>query len=112
MFTVNLSIGGRTLESAVEHWSQAFIYDLGAPAFDRAWPILAHHGVGGCVDGKSSYRRSVPLCIDLMKKQSGTLRLHRRHADTPIPDPQLRSRLQKFRLSFRKMNGTIKGKSL
>ena len=27
-------------------------------------------------------RRSVSLCIDLTKKQSGTLRLHRRHADT------------------------------
>jgi hypothetical protein len=31
--------------------------------------------------------RSVPLCFDLVKMQSGTLRLHlrvRRYADTPI----------------------------
>jgi len=32
-------------------------------------------------DGRLSCRRSVPLCIDLMKKQSETLRLHRRVAD-------------------------------
>jgi len=48
-------------------------------------------------NGRLSCRRSVPLCINLTKKQSGTLRLHlcvRRSADTPKPHP-LRLRLRR-----------------
>jgi hypothetical protein len=32
-------------------------------------------------NGRLSCRLSVPHCIDIIKKQSGTLRLHRRYAD-------------------------------
>jgi len=41
---------------------------------------------GKLCDGRLSCRRSVPPCIGLVKKQSGTLRLRlcvRRYADTP-----------------------------
>jgi hypothetical protein len=35
-------------------------------------------------EGRLSGRRSVPLCIDLMEKQSGTLRLHPAFPSRPL----------------------------